>query len=235
MALDSLIASSLLAERARQAGWRPAPSFDAEVESALVQRLLERELEPTLRPEAMPDSVLRPLYERAKAAFVHPRLVEVGMLAIYTGARMPREPQEQRAQSARALASWLKSHPPATLDDFAAIARDPTWSSRYVIYDRFLQSPDAPLSRKVGEEMVKLRAAGEITGLLSDDDGFYIARYIGEKPPENVAFEQARVKLRDAYLDTWRQQRFTEFTARFWQEHRIDVHFERLSLNEQGP
>jgi hypothetical protein len=234
-ALDNLITSSLLAERARQADRRPAPASDPEVESTLVQRLLERELEPTLRAEAMPDSALRPLYERAKTSFVHPRLVEVGMLAIYTGARMARDLREERAQAARELAAWLKSHPPATLEEFAAIARDPAWSSRNVVYDRFLQSPEAPLARKVGEEMVKLRATGESTGLLSDDDGFYIARYVSEKPPQNVTFEQARAKLESGYLDIWRQQRFAEFTARLMQGHHIEAHFERLPRNEQGP
>jgi hypothetical protein len=234
-ALDDLVAANLLAERARQAGMRPPPPRETDVESALVQRLLERELEPSLRAEAMPDSVLRPLYDRAKAAFVHPRRVEIGMLAVYTGARMDDARRGKRQKAATDLAAWLKAHPPATLEDFAAIGREPEWQARGVVYDRFLQSSAEPIGGKVGQAMAKLHTVGETTSLLADDDGFYIARYISEQAPETITFEQARGKLKAAYLETWRQQRFLEFTGRLMQGHRIEAHLDRLSLKEQGP
>jgi hypothetical protein len=231
--LTGLVTLHLLAERARQAGWGQVASSDHEVESVLVQRLLERELEPQLRPTAIPDSVLRPLYDRVKDAFVHSRLVEIGVLAIYTGALMKDAPRRERTAAAKELAAYLEAHPPASLDAFARIARDPAWSARQVVYSRFLQSEDRPISRIVGQELIKLRALGETTRLLSDDDGFYIARYIGERPPENIRYEDARPKLLAGYLERWQQQKFREYTDKLVQEHKVTAFFDRL--NDQGP
>jgi hypothetical protein len=234
-ALDDLVASHLLAEEARRDGWRPVASSEPDVRSALVQRLLERELEPHLRAEAVPDHVLRLIYDRAKDSFVHPRLVEVGALAIDTGALMKGEGLEQRRRAANDLAAFLKNHPARSLDDFIAVARDPVWSSRHVAYDHFLQSADRPLSPKVGEQIAKLRSLGETTGLLTDDEGFYIARYISERPAENITFEQTREKLLAGFLERWQQQQFLEFTGHFVQAHKVEAYYDRLPRNEPGP
>ena len=235
VALADLVAFHLLAEHARRDGWRPVASSEPDVESALVQRLLERELEPRLRAAAVPDQVLRSLYDRAKVSFVHPRLVEVGVLTIDTGALMKGEGLEQRRRAANDLAAFLKNHPARSLDDFIAVARDPAWSSRHVVYDHFLQYPDRPLSPKVGEEIAKLRSLGETTGLLSDDEGVYIARYIGERPVENITFEQTREKLLAGFLERWQQQQFLEFTGQLVQAHKVAAYYDRLPRNEQGP
>jgi len=234
-ALDELLVMNLLAERSRREGQRPAPSTDPEVESVLVQRLLERELEPSLRPEAVPDQVLRAIYERSKDVFVHPRLVEIGVLAVHTGTRMKSELREQRTRAAMDLADYLKAHPAHSLADFIAIAQDPTWSSRHVVYDRLFQSVDKPLSHKVGEEIVKLHSPGETTGVLSDSEGNYIARYLGERPPEDVTFEQARSGLLAGYLGRWQQEQFAVFTDKLLQAHKVAAFFDRLPQNEQGP
>jgi len=228
-ALADLVTFHLLAERGRQSGWRPAAGSEREVKSMLVQRLLERELEPRMRPEAVPDSVLRPLYDRAKDTFVHSRLVEVGLLAIYTGVRMIPQARNERTAGAKALAAYLQEHPPATLDAFAAIARDPAWSSRHVVYSRFLQSLHRPLSPAVGAQIAKLRVEGEMTPMLSDDNGFYIARYLGERPAENISFAQARPRLLAGYLERWRQQQFQEYTGRGMHAHNVVAFFDRLS------
>jgi hypothetical protein len=234
-ALDALITVQLLAERARRDGWRPPGATDADVKSTLVQRLLERDLDPDLRVDAVPDSVIRPLYERAKDSFVHPRLVDAGILAIYTGALMKPEPKAARARAAHELAAYLKQHPPKSLADFIAVAHDPVWSARAVVYRRFLQSEDQPLSAKVGAEIVKLGAPGETTPLLSDEDGFFVARYIGERPPQNISFEQARDRLRAGYLERWQRQRFEAFTTKLWRAHKVEAFFDRIPTNEQGP
>lgn len=234
-ALADLVSSHLLAERARGEGWRPLGPSDPEITSVLVQRFLERDLEPSLRAESVPDSVLRPLYEQAKASFVHPRLVEIGLLAIYTGPLMKPAPREERARTAAELASYLKAHPPGTLDEFKSVARDPAWSSRAVVYRRFLQSSDQPLPAKVGGEIVKLRSPGEMTPLLTDEHGFFFARYVGERSAENIAFEMARDRLRAAYLDRWQRQQFDAFTGKLMQEHKVEAYFDRIPANETGP
>ena len=233
-ALNDLIAINLLAEHARQQGFALVESTDPDVQSALVQRLIERDLEPNLRPTSTPDSALRPLWERARESFVHPRLVEIGVLAVYTGALMKKDERETREHAAQALAVFLHSHPARTLDEFVAVARDPVWSARKVVFNRLLQSPDKPLSKKVGAEVAKLRAPDDTTPLIIDENGGFIARYIGERPPEDITFEQARGKLLAGFYEQWSRQEFLNFTARLMTLHRIETHFDRLSTNENG-
>jgi peptidyl-prolyl cis-trans isomerase C len=232
-ALDDLVTFNLLAEQARQHGLRPAAMSDEEVRSALVQRLLERDLEPSMTAESIPDQVLRPIYDKAKHLFVHPRLVEVGVLAIYTGALMKDKPREERTRTAKELATWVQTHPPKSLEEFSAIGRAPAWTSRHVSYAKFFQGTDRPLSSAVAPAIAALKTDGEMTQLLSDDAGFYIARYVGERPPENITFEQARAKLRAGYQDRWKRQHFQEYTNKLKQAHKVVAFFERL--NEQGP
>jgi hypothetical protein len=233
-ALDRLVEQSLLAEVARAHGhWPPEASDD--VEDALVQRLLERDIEPGLRLGAIPDAALRPLYDRVRDIFVHGRIVEVGLLAIYTGARMKDAALEERRQTASELAAYVAKKKPRTLEDFLAIGAEDNWKSRHVVARRLMQSLDRPMSRKIGEEIVKLRAIGQTTPLLTDEDGFFIARYIDEHPPENITFEQARPKLAEGYFERWRRQRFLEVTTAWVQQHRTEAYYDRLTKNDQGP
>ena len=232
-ALEDLVTSYLLAEVARGHGYTLASASDPDVQSALVQRLLEEELEPNLSPEATPDDDLRPLYDRVREKFVHLRLVEIGFLAVYTGAPMQKEDREPREQTARELAQYLRKHPAKTLDEFSAIAKDPAWSGRHVVFMRFYQSTDSPLSKAVGTEVSKLRAPGDTTPLVVDKDGGFIARYISERPAENITFEQARPKLLAGFYERWRRQKFLELTTKLVRLHRVEMHPDRLPQDEQ--
>lgn len=232
-ALETLVQANVVAEGARSRGWTLATMQDFEVESTLVQRLVERELEVSLERSAMPDKDLRPLYDRLHDHFVHPRLVEVGVLAIYTGALMKDDRWKARSNTAQELVAYLARHPPKTLDDFAAIAKDPQWADRSVVYRRTWQGPDQPFPRGVGTEALKLRMPGETTSLATDATGFYIARYIAEKAPENIPFEQARGELAAAYFDKWVQEQFLAFTSRLARDHKVEVHFDRIVPNER--
>jgi hypothetical protein len=233
-ALARLIENSVAAEAIRSAGQLPPSSADDDVRSALVQRLLERELEPRLQQKDIPDTALRPLYDRARDGFVHPRLVDVGVLTVYTGALMKEEPRQERRETASELAAFLAKHPPQSLDEFAAIAQDARWAERGVGYRRLLQGPDQPFPRAVGAEVIKLRKPGETTPLVADETGFYLARYIDEKPAENVTFEQAREQLAVAYLRHWTQEQFLAFSSTLAQGHKVEVHFDRLAPNDEG-
>jgi hypothetical protein len=230
-ALDRVIEQSLLAELARGSGPWP-PEASGEIEDALVQRFLERDVEPSLRLGAIPDAALQPLYERVRDTFVHGRLVEVGLLAIYTGARMKDDSRKERQQTANELADYVTKKKPKTLDDFLAIGREKEWQSRHVVANRLVQSLDKPLSRRIGEEIAKLHAVAQTTPLLTDEDGFFIARYIGERPPETITFEQARPRLAEGYFDRWRRQRFLEVTTQWIQQHRVEAYYDRLSKND---
>ena len=234
VALDDLIAFNLIAEHARWKGYTLASSWDPDVKSALVQRMLEKELEPNIRPESTPDSALRPSYDSARDTFVHSRLVEIGLLAVYTGAPMPKEDREAREQTGKELSAYLRKHPAKTLEEFSAIARDPVWSERKVVFTRMLQGTDKPLSKVVGTEVGKLRSPGDTTPLITYEDGSFIARYIGERPPEKITFEQARGKLLAGFYERWRHQQFLEFTAKLARLHRVEPHFDRLPRDDPG-
>jgi hypothetical protein len=232
-ALAKLIDDNVAAEAVRSLGGPTPSADDPDVEGALVQRLLERELEPGLQQTAIPDSALRPLYEKAHDSFVRPRLVEIGILAIYTGDLMKDEARKARARTAKDLAAFLEKHPATTLEDFAAIAADRKWSEQGVLYQRLLQGPDKPFSKGVGSEVAKLHAPGDTTLVLSDNTGFFIARYIDEKPPQKTTFEQARSTLAAAYFDRWRQEQFLSFSAKLVQNHKVEPHFDRISPDEE--
>jgi hypothetical protein len=58
---------------------------------------------------------------------------------------------------------------------------------------------------------------------------------VGERPPENIAFEMARDRLRAAYLEHWQRQQFEEFTGKLLQEHKVEAYFDRIPTNEAGP
>jgi len=233
-ALASLIEEDVAAEAAHSLGRSLPSSDDADVKTALVQRMLERDFEPGLQQNAIPDKTLRPLYDRAHDSLVHPPLVEVGVLAFYTGALMKDEPRKARGEAAKDLVAYLAKKPIKTIDDFAAIAEDPQWSRRGVTYLRTVQGPDQPFSRAIGNEVVKLRAPGDITPLMSDETGFYLARHIGVKPAENLSFEQVREKLAAGYFPRWTQEQFLAFTSKLAQTHKVAVYFDRGIPNEQG-
>ena len=223
-AMDELILLHLLAEKAhRKNPFRP-DWFEPELRSALAERLIERDLWPQIQRDSVPDQELRAIYQNAIISFVHPRLVDAGFLIVFTGPYMKREPRAERTQTAKALAATVASRRIAGPDDFAAIAKDPAWAARSVTYRRLLQSPDQPLSRKVGAEVVKLKAPGDTTPLIEDADGFFLATYAGERPAENISFAEVRDELRQRYYERWREQRLEQLVRKLAEGHRVESH-----------
>lgn len=227
-ALWDLIDFELLAVRAAGAGLAD-PEVDEERDRAAVQRMIERELEPRLTREAIPDPVLREVYERARRAFVHPRLVEVALLSVYTGARMKDQPRAQARNTALALDAYLRSHPPASPDAFEAIASEPTWKEQRVKHARLFQALDEPFAADVGRVVATLKGPGDTTPLITAESGFHIARYVSERPPESVSFEEARDRLRDQIAERWRQSQFLEYAQTAAGPHHIEAFPDRLT------
>jgi hypothetical protein len=233
-ALATLVDANAAAETVRGLGRDLDAGKAPDVTAAMVERLLDRELEPTLTADAIPEATLRPVYERVRDNYVHPRLVEIAVLAIFTGETMDNEVRKNRGDIAKELEAFLARHPVNGLDQFEAVAKDKEWSSRGVSYRRVVQGLDRPLSKTIGVAVAKLRASGDTTPLLTDVNGFYIARYVGEQPPQDVPFEQARAEVAAAYLDRWRSERFMSFTGALLRTHKVEAYFDRLTTDEKG-
>ena len=230
-ALGELISLHLLAEKAhRETPFRPDWS-DPELRSALAERLIERDFWPQVQRDSVPDQELRTVYQNAIDAFVHPRLVDAGFLIVFTGVRMKPRPRAEREGTAKALAASLGLRRIAGPDDFEAIARDPFWSGRNVVFRRTVQGPDEPFSRTVGAEVLKLKAPGDTTPLIQDADGFFLATYAGEKPPVNQSFAEVREELRQRYYDHWRAQRLEQLARKLAEGHRVESHPQLLNQN----
>lgn len=221
-ALDDLIAFHLLAEKARQLGARPE-DFAARVpQELLVQRLLEREFEPFTRPSDMTDDELRRVYERGKDTYVHPRLVEVAVLAVYTGDLMKPERRGRLRAFAQELAAEVARRPLRTAEDFGAIANDPRWLGKIALR-RLFQGPERPFGPALGAAVMQLAKPGDTTPLVEDPSGLYLARYVSERPAENVAFEAVRERLRTQVYPYWRQERFGRLIVGLAKRHEVEA------------
>jgi hypothetical protein len=227
-ALDDLITFQLLAGAAVPSVDADDPEVAEARDRAAVQRWLERELEPRLSRNAIPDELLRGIYEKSRSAFVHPRLVEIALLSVYTGARMKDEPRARALETARALESYLRGRPGSTPEDFKAIADEPAWRDRRVKYARLWQALDEPFAADVGRAVAALQRPGDTTALIVAESGFHLARYIAERPAENIPFERVRATLADQVAERWRRGQFLEFAQAAANLHRIEAFPERL-------
>jgi hypothetical protein len=225
-ALDQLIAFHLLAERSRERQpWPPAAGATERLrKEVLVQRLLERELEPHLRPEDISDPELRVLYDRARVSFVHPRLVEVGTLEVTVGTKATPEVRAAARETMTALKQVVDGLPGRAGEDLQKLSFDEKWRKRRVRYFHFLQGPDEPHSATFGAAVAKMAAKpGETIGVLEDERGFYLARYLGDRPAKNQPFEEVRAELRAGYYSRWRQQKFLDFVEQVSARHQVEV------------
>jgi hypothetical protein len=188
----------------------------------MVQRLLERELEPGMGPDHNTDPELRVLYDRALVAFVHPRLVEVAVLEIVPGRSAAPAVRADARQNALALLAAVQAqtgHAPA---DMQVLAADDRWRSKRVRYLRFLQGPDGPKSTRFAAAVASLKA-GETSGVIEDEYGFYVARYVDDRAAKNTTFEAARAELRAGFYPRWRLLKFQEFADRVAARHEVEI------------
>lgn len=208
------------------------PVYASEIREPLRQamawRLFRKDIEPLLDIDHIPEAHLRALYDRASRAYVHGRLVEVGALVVFTGSLMKPKPRAEREKTAQDLAAYVAAHPSRTPGDFERLAGDPAWANRKVTYRRLTLESDFPLSQAVGGPVQKLRKPGDTTGLISDDTGFYIARYIGEKPPLDRPFDEVRREIAERAFEPWRASEFLRLTHEMGRQHDVVLWPERL-------
>ena len=228
-ALEELVTFEALARAASDAGYRLADERAAEPARAMrVQRLVERELEPNLSQDNIDEASVRALYERGKKRFVHGRLVQVAMLCVFTGARMSVPRRAAAEATARELAKLVAGRPSTTGEDFAGIAKLPAWQQRNVSSTTVWQADTEPFPAVVGNAVALLKKPGDTTPVVGDETGYYIARYLDEKPPSNVTFEQAAPQLRQQMFAPWRRRQFVTLTNTLAAGHDVEAFPERL-------
>jgi hypothetical protein len=232
-ALQQLVTFELLARAATAAG---VAATDTGVDdrqrlrSVEIQRLIEREIEPRLAKTAISDTDVRALYERGKSRFVHGRLVQVAVLCVFTGARLKPEPRARAEANARALKAFVDQQGDRTPAAFEGIAAKPEWAERNVSFTTVWQGESDPFPAVVGRAVAALSKPGQTTDLVGDETGYYIARYIAERPPENVSFAEAAPALRDEMFEPWRRQRFIQLTMAMSNGHDIEVFPDAVKL-----
>jgi hypothetical protein len=222
-ALEDRIRLELFALAAEQSSRPTSTVVDRTLlQSAEVERLLAAEVEPQLRKSAIPPAEVHAMYDRGLQRFVHGRLVQVAVLCIFTGARLPAEPRARAEQNAGLLRDHVIHHP-GTAADFAALSKAPLWLQRNVSFTIVWQGRSEPFPAVVGEATSRLTSPGDTTDLVGDDSGYYLARYIAERAPENVSFADARAELEGAMYEPWRRQRFLQISRQMAQAHDVEV------------
>jgi hypothetical protein len=239
-AFDRLAGLQLLAEWARRTkqSTQQTTTLPEAPPALLVQRLLERDFEPSTTAARMPEADLRRAYQQMRDLYVHPRLVEVALLSVYTGPNMKPEPRERARQTALALGEELRRQPRLTPEEAQALARLPEWKSRKVVYWRFWQGPDrhsGPFGGKVAPAIARLSRPRQTSGLIEDDSGYHFALYLGERAPLNVTFEQAREEIREKAYPEWRRYRFESMVKQLAQEHAVEVYRDRVLAGSAPP
>jgi parvulin-like peptidyl-prolyl cis-trans isomerase-like protein len=225
-ALTDLIELHLLAEQVRDR-WPPQdrdPQARTLEQEILVQRLLERDFEARTRLEDMPDSAVRVLYDAAIDKFVHPRLVEVAVLALTPGKKATPEVRAAARKTMTELKAQVDLRKERTPEDLQAAIATGGWREKRVQFFRFMQAGDKPYSARFGAEVGRLKTPGETAGLIEDEYGFYIARFVSERPPQNQTFEQVKKELREGFYPRWRQMKFLEFSQQLAASHEVELH-----------
>ncbi len=243
-ALSDLMTFEILARAAAAETQDPTRGEQQELRALKVQRLVEREIEPGISPAAIEDGEVRAVYERGKARFVHDRLVQIQILCLFTGARMKPEPRARVEDNARRLRALLQTRVPtargaaAAPPGFEEIAKDPIWIDRKVSLTTVWQQEDQPFPPVVGRAVQALSRPGDTTDLVGDETGYYIARYLAEKPPENVSFAEAEPLIRREMYEPWRRQKFLQLSLGMSRTHDIEVfpeNFPRLAESPEPP
>lgn len=230
-ALDDLVAFHVLAERVRDE-WPPRDE-KAQVlrREVMVQRFIEREFEARARPEDMPDTEVRQIYESARHSFVHGRLVEIAVVQITLGKNPSAERRAKARETGAALEAEVKKRKARTTDDFQSIATSEPWMGQRVRSYHFRQDVDnhSPYSSVFSAAVARLKKPGDVTPLITDDLGLYIASYIAEIPPRNVPFEQVRQELRDAHYPRWRKSQFEALHRALAAQHVVELNLSALA------
>lgn len=223
-ALEAILAFELLASEAARQGFALTREDQEELKRREVQKFVTQVIEPQLDPSHIKEADIRALYEKGRGQFVHPRLVKVALLAVFTGARMKAPARARQEATARDVAALIGAQRADVSPElFGKVGHDPAWIARQVSYGEIWQAADGdhPYPLAFGRAVAALHRQGDTTPLICEESGCYLARYLDERPAENVPFEAVAVSLRTKMAEPWQRGRFKELVAALAGPHDI--------------
>src|SRR5688572_22382701 len=171
----------------------------------------------------MPDSAVRALYDAAIDNFVHPRGVEVAVLVLTPGKKASPAVRAEAKRTMTQLKAQVDLRKDRTPEDLQAAMAGGKWREKRVQFFRFIQAGDKPYTARFAAEVGKMKTPGETMGVIEDEYGFYIARFVAERPAKNQTFDQVKEQLRQGFYARWRQAKFLEFTRQLAASHGVEL------------
>jgi hypothetical protein len=225
-ALDDLVDAELLVSEARRRRVDQSQDVEDAARTATVRRLLQTVFEAEVTPRAIPQLLVKRLYDDNKSLLDHDVKIDVWHILVPTDKKMP--PAEQAA--ARTAAEELARRARSVRDADAFVALAPT-----------VKAPmPAKAERVVTEKngwtvhefsypaFEQLHQPGDTTSVIETGFGYHVMFLNRFQPAEHVPFSEAEATLRGKLFPEFQRREFVHFAERIAGSHEIVVHPERL-------
>lgn len=214
--LEQMIGQAALARAARDAGLMDDPSVAEEIDRLLVQRLEETRLKPELDAATIPEAAVRAEYERSRETlYTRPARVRVAVLWYDTRHRQPLvDRYTPRLEEAISIAGTL---PVAEGFGPTAPRCSEHLASRYKGGDLgwIDEGPaGSPWHQRVLQIASTLRKPGEVSPVISGDEGLFVVRLLDRQEPTTRTFESVRASLEQRLLAQRRREITDHFRSR---------------------
>jgi hypothetical protein len=227
LALQELIDRARMAQAALDAGLDQESLVRAEYGRVLAGQTRERFLNPQLKTarESIPESRLRELYADQASRFVSREQRRMAVLWLNPGADPER--QEQYRQKLGQAREWclkesdLKDHPEK---GFSVLSVDHSEhrASRFKGGDVGWMEREGGFtgwSRTVAEAGFSLKATGEVSEVIANEEGLFLVRLTGVEPALQRSFESVRAQLEREEQARVREQIETDFRTELEQKY----------------
>jgi parvulin-like peptidyl-prolyl isomerase len=225
--LDSIVRSELLFAAAKSAGYENDPEVIEAFKQAMVGKYLQDNLEPKLAQLKVTDKEAHSYYLANQADFGTPAMVRAALIRVAVSPKASAEKKTEllkRAESARAEALALEPGVPAF--GSVAVTYSDDQESRYRGGDiGWLQAGtvDGRRDRKVSDAIFALAAPGQISAVITADDGYYIVKLMESKGASVKPFAQVKDGVRYQALQEKKREVEQGFIAELKREIPVTV------------
>jgi peptidyl-prolyl cis-trans isomerase C len=223
--LDSLIRFQVLAIEARKRGYERDPEVQRVAKDKMVRLFTQQEVNDKVKLSDLQDAEIQKFYQEHAADYVRPESVRVSQILV-----------KERGQAARVLAA-AQALPKADMKAFrdlvAKESEDPDSKQRggdLTQFDR--ASTQHP--REVVAAAFALKAAGDLSELVSTDRGFAILKLTERRPAVSRSFEEARLDVQKRLLEELRATRRKELADEMRETVPVEVFEDELAKLDLG-